>query len=466
MKLFGNGRSLIVAVYDGLAWRAYAMRQARGEWTCDGRTEEAARGGRQVPKALIDFVAQSGAKRMRVLLAGDVHALDAHELISTLPEDATDEELHTALAYEAQGEAGLEAEGHRLAAARADLYEMGGERTALLAASFEIDQMERFASDAEAEGVRFEGAGSLELAILAEHARRTPNRRLLLVRERTSFYAVPANDPQPFLTAALPLGLDAATDPTAKERAGRARERLSLHDAVPMTVILCGAGEHLRKRMAPYLGACADVDYLELRDIEEDALCAAAGGRVGGVMEVCPWIGLPPPPRDPHRYGTVLLFIILAVALGWVGISKHDMTKDLCVMRAKLTAWESLEGERKKAASKTQALRDRQNAVLQKKALLESRRCLPHGLLPLLQTLAERMPAYSCLLSVKQRSDAAGFDVVGLTRWQDGLPQLDAALRDMGERAGMRREFGGLESVEGRHAQHFKFTVSPREKRL
>ncbi len=129
MRLLGHAKSIAIAVNDGLTWRAYALRQARGEWDCVGRTEEAARGGRQLPKGIIEFLAQSRARRLRVLQSGDVHTLS-----TVLPEDASEEELHTALAYEAQGEIGLEAAGHRLVAARADLYKMGGERKSLLAA--------------------------------------------------------------------------------------------------------------------------------------------------------------------------------------------------------------------------------------------------------------------------------------------------------------------------------------------
>ncbi len=456
MRLLGHAKSIAIAVNDGLTWRAYALRQARGEWDCVGRTEEAARGGRQLPKGIIEFLAQSRARRLRVLQSGDVHTLS-----TVLPEDASEEELHTALAYEAQGEIGLEAAGHRLVAARADLYKMGGERKSLLAAGFEIERLERLAADAEGEAVAFEGAGSLELAVLAAHARRAPNRRLLLIRKHTSFYAVPANDPQPFMTAMLPLGIDMLADSTARERAERARERLSAHDAMPLSVILPVEAGRSREQFMPYLGASTDIEFPELSEIEEAAVRQCAGGRVGGVDEACPWIGLPPPPSDPHRHGTVILFAILAATLVWVGWRKQNLESDLRAAKTNRTAWESLENARKRAESATKSLRDRQNALLAKKTLLEQRRCLPLGLLPLLGTLAEHMPAYSYLQSVKQR-DGGGFEIAGITRWQDGLPQLDAALRDMGEREGLRREFGGLQAMEEQYAQRFQFVVMPK----
>jgi Tfp pilus assembly protein PilN len=459
MRFPGKSKSLVVAVHDGLAWRAYVLRRGHGEWACVGRTEEESRAGRGLPKTMLDFIAQSRARRLRVLLSGDVHAV-----LTELPEDASDEELHTALAYETQGELGLDAAGHRLAAARATLYEMGGDRKALLAAAFEIERLERLAAEAESEGVVFDGAGSLELAVLSAHAHRAPHRRLLLIRERTSFYAVPANDPQPFLTAMLPLGLDAAGDPTAKERAERARERLTVHDAVPLTVVLPGEVERLRERVSPYLGACADVEYVTLAELEEAALRMAVGGRLGGVTQACPWIGLPPRQRDPHRHGTIILFVILAVALAWAGLRKQELERDLRAARASLAAWKTLEAARKQASDKSKALRDRQSALSAKRAMLEERHCLPRGLVPLLGTLAENMPPYSALVSVRQRAEG-GVEIAGLTRWQDGLTKLDAALRELGAREGMRREFGGLETIEGQNAQRFRFTIHPGEDR-
>jgi hypothetical protein len=423
MKLLRQGKELAIAVHDGLSWRAYALRHTQGDWVVVNRTDEVSHHGRQMPKPILEFLAQCGALRLRVLLSGEVHTL-----ATALPEDASEEELHTALAYEVQGELGIDVPNHRLAAARADLYQMGSERKALLAASFELDRLRRFAADAEAEGLTFEGVGSLELAVLAQHARRAPHRRLLLVRERTSFYAVPANGPQPFMVAMLPLGLDPAADAAARERSDRARDRLNLQATLPLTVVLPGEAGPSRERLAPYLGSGTDIEYLGIAETEKAAMPACATGPVGGVDAACPWIGLPPAPRDPHRHGTIILLMVLAATLCWVGWRKHDLDGALQQVRDNRTAWESLENARQRAESETKSLRDRQNGLLARKALLERQVCLPSGLLPTLATMAEHMPAYSSLLSVNPRPEG-GLEIVGLTRWQDGLPQLDAALR-------------------------------------
>lgn len=459
LNILRSGKSMVVAVHDGQAWRAYAMQGARGEWHCTASAEETARNARQLPKGLLDFIARSGARRLRFLLSGDVHVLT-----SAFPDDASDEELHTALAYEAQGEAGLEAGNHRLAAVQADKLGTGGDRNTLLAAGFETEQLERLAADAESEGVRFEGAGALELALLAAHAQRSPDRRLLLVRERTSFYAVPAGDAQAFAVATIPLGRDVAADPAARERAERARERLNMQAALPLTVVLAGTDERLRTQIAPCLGVCRDIAYVEWKELENEAIRIGAGSRIGGMDGPCPWIGLPPLPRDPHRHGTVILAAIVASTLAWIGLRWQELNGDLRAAQANRSAWESLEQARKEAVAASQSLKKRQDDLLARKAMLESPQPLPPGLLPLLKTMAEQMPPYSSLESIRQRP-GGGFEISGLTRWQDGLPQLDKALRDLGRREGLRREIGNLEAIPGQNAQRFRYDFIPGEER-
>jgi hypothetical protein len=456
MKMKGQNKDMAIAIHDGLSWRAYILRQTRGQWSLDGQTEDPSRNGRQLPKKIIEFAAQSRLRRLRVLLSGEIYTVSM-----ALPEDASEEELHTALSYEAQGELGLEMAGLRLAAARGTLLNMGSESKTLLAATFEQDRLARFASDAEGEAIAFECAGSLELAVLAAQAKRVPQRRLLFIRERTGFYAVPASDSQPFQVAMLPLGLEAFTDSASRERAEHVGERLAAQKGIPLSVVVLGEPALLRERLTPFLGACADIEFLSLAELEPALLPACAAGRVGGVDEACPWIGLPPLPRDPHRHGTVLCLAVVAAALCWVGGSKIRLDANLRDARNNRAAWESLESARKRAEGETKSLREQQNRLLAKKTLLERRSCLPFGLMPTLETLAGGMPAYSSLVSIKPRV-GGGFEIVGLTQWQDGLPQLDAALREMAGREGLRREFGGLETAaEGLGGQRFRFVIAP-----
>jgi hypothetical protein len=426
---------------------------------CAGRLEDASRSGRKLPKTLLEFFVRGRVRKVRALLAGDVLSLTA-----ALPEDATEEELHVALAYDAQGELGLDAAGHRLAAVRGDRLGLGCDRNLVLAAAFETERLERLAGDAEGEGLAFEAAGSIELAVLAAHMRRTPERRLLFLRDRTGFYAVPGTERQPFLATMLPLGLDALADPAARQRAEHARERLEILAAMPLTVVAPGSVAVLSERLAPLVGSCGEVEWVGLQELETALLPLVVSGAVGGVETVCPSIGLPPPSRDPHRNGTVLLFAVLAATLGWVGLRHRDLKADLCAVRARMQAWETLEAARQQARAESDQLRARQVALSARMALLGGKDSLPRGLQPLLATLAEHMPAYASLQSVRQRKEG-GFEIAGLTYWQDGLPQLDAALRDMGLREGLRREFGGLETIEGQRAQRFRYSVVPGEVR-
>jgi hypothetical protein len=457
MILQAAKRTLAIAVHDGLHWHACKMKRRGGEWVCVDRMDEPARAARQLPKELRDFIARSRARRLRIVIPGDVHTLSTE-----LPLDASNEELQSALAYEAQGELGIEAAAHRLAAARSNLYDMGGSRGSFLAAAFEIEILERLADGGETDGVHFEGAASLELGLLTAHARRHPDQRLLFIRSRSSFYAVPARDTQPFMATMLPLGLDLTDSPSAHERIARAAERIALHDAVPLRVILPTADEAARARLASVIGNCREVEFIALEDTLAELLTICAATRVGGVDQSCPMIGLPPPPRDPHRHGTVIMFLILAASLLWLGLRHGELKREIALKTADLAAWESLERARRQAESESAALRERQQSLLARQTLLRDRRPLPTGLLPVLRTLGENMPPYSCLSKV-EISTEAGISIEGLTHWQEGLTRLDAALRDTAASTGLQREFGGIETRAGDYAQTFSYRLADGE---
>jgi len=460
MRWFGMRKyaPLTLAVYDGLGWRASVYRWSRGQWRCFATTSDPSRHGKQLPKSILDFALKSGTRRLRVLLSNDVQPLSL-----AMPDDLTLEEQHTAIAHEASGELGLDANTQLLAAARSDLYDMGGDMHSLAVSAFDRLLIERFAEDAAREGLAFEGIGPLELALLWWHARHDPGQRLLLVRGTTAFYALPAGEIQPFLLSTLPLGLTAATDTNARERAERAKERLATHRELPLRVVIAGADSQPDIAwLMPLLGDPVAVETHALSELEPDALQLAVDCRVGGTTSPCAWVGLPPRPRDPHRHGTVIMVLIVLLTLGWVGRQYQSMQSRLYRDQARLAAWELLEQSRQSAKSESDRHRDRQAVLMSRQALLENRVPLPPGLIVTLDTLARDMPPYSRLTALSCREGNI-LEITGETRWQDGLSQLDEALRRALREIGMKREFGGIEAIDGTGAQRFRFRIMPGE---
>lgn len=449
---------LTLAIFDGLGWRGRAYRRSRGGWRCVATTTDPSRHGRQIPKAILDFALKSGTRRLRVLVSNDVQMLTL-----AIPDDLTLEEQHTAIAHEAAGEWGFDAQTQRLSAARSDLYDMGGESHVLAVSAFDRLLIKRFAEDATREGLAFEGVGSLEMTVLWWHARQDPGQRLLIVRGTTACYAVPAGDTQPFLLTTLPLGLTGATDAQARERAERVKDRLAIHRERPLRVVIVGADSPPDIAwLMPLLGDPVAVQTHALSGIESEAMPQAVDSRVGGTASPCACVGLPPAPRDPHLHGTVILFLIVLLTLGWIGRVYQSMQSTLCENRARLAAWESLQQARRNAKGESDRLRERQHVLIARQALLERPDPLPPGLMVTLDTLARGMPPYSRLIALSC-GEAGGLEITGETRWQDGLSQLDEALRRALGDVGMKREFGGIEALDGSGAQRFRFRIMPGE---
>lgn len=457
----GRGRRapLAVAVRDGGGWKLAVLRRAGGRWQVHAQAEHEAGNERQVPRVLLEAAVAAGARRLRLLLDGDPRlvSIEAHHELSPA-------ELQAALLYEARGELGADAGGMRFAAAAIGQYELGAGDHDLLTAWFETERLCRFAEDARRAGLRFEAAGSLAAAVFHRHAARCPQRRLLLVREQTSFYVVPAGEAQPFLAVTLPLGLEALNDAVAGERAERARERLAAHRALPLSVIIAGAGTADRRaELAPLLGGAADVEMAALAEVMPEIVALAAGGHAGGPASPCGLIGLPPPARDPHRHGTVLMCLVLLLTLGWVALQRQSFLEELEDARARLAAWEALETERTAAVDEAERLRLRLDEARARRRFFSEHQPLPGGVLALLDAAAGHMPEYSRLESVRQVE--GGLEITGVTRWQEGLSHLEEGLRQAAMMENMRRESGGIEMIEETGLQRFRFILRAGEAR-
>lgn len=444
---------LAVALYDGRGWFMVVLTYSGGKWHARAPWESDSSNGRQIARALLDAAADAGAYRLRFLLSADprVLTIEAYDELFA-------EELHSALLYEAKGELGADAEGMRFAAAKASSYDMGAGHYDLLASGFEIERIERFIYDAQRSGLEFEAVGSLESALLCWHSARVPERRLLFVRRHTSFYVVPAGDNQAFLTAILPLGLDTIHGHAVKERAERVKTRLAAHKEVPLTVIVAGhetAG--CRAEIEPLLGGAKDIDVRFLAGLISEAALLAAQGEKGGADSGCGLIGMPPPPRDPNRHGTVIFFLVVLTALAWVGLQRHSYLGQIREAHGRLEKWEKLESARASAGNNSQRLLDKVNRERAWLRLFSGNQPLPEGILPILEAVAKYMPEYSRLESIRQIE--GGLEIVGVTRWQEGLSRLDEGLRQAAASKGMRREFGGLKMMEKHGMQRFSFVI-------
>ncbi len=452
---------LVIAVYNGICWRAMAFRFEGGHSHAAKPVEVASANGRQLPKQIIEYALAEDAVRIRVMATGDIHLLGME-----LPEDAADEEIHTAVAYEAADEIGNDAQMLRLAVVRADYYRMGADADAVLTSGFELKILDKFNHDCEKNGLDFEGIGSLEMAVLARHAREDENKRLLFLRKDNAFYVTPAADINPFMVSILPIGFNLEKDIAARERAERGLQRIEPHNNIPLRIVSCCPMPSAKRLwLEKSLANKTDFEIVDFGMVETDILNHAAWANVGGVESGCAFVSTPPEARSQYRVGTIIALAIFLVAVAWCGFKWHIFKRDYKSAEDKMQAWATLESEREKKSEMLISLLSKRQKLNEKKDLLKNHKALPKGLLKTLKVLSESMPKYSFVTEISHSGEESLL-ISGMTRWQEGLSLLDSALKSALRKDGMDREFEGLEAIAGARAQKFKFIVKPlKEKR-
>ena len=424
MGWFGSKRdSVLIAAFDGKSWRGRAFEYREGAWQSGGNVAEAAsRNSRKLPKQLLDFAASSEAKRLRILMTADLHSIAME-----LPEDADKEELHTAMAYEAAAEIGIDAQVLRVAAVYASRYRMGGEANVIMTAGFESALVDGFARECDRAGIEFDGIGSLEMAVLAWHARTAEDARLLFMRRQSSLYVVPACENTPFTFYPLPIGTDADASESAAERNERAAKRLAAHRDLPLRVVACGDLEAPRRETLRHM-AGENAEFSALREFDDEIMRHTAHAEIGGTEAGCALVGPAPAPRDPYRAGTWIALVIVLLAGLYVGDRHYAFRNDLEMLKTRETEWKKLVSERDKARNRLQAANARHDSLLEREQLLNSAGPLPEKLATLLNALSSGMPSYSHITEIVQ-VDADNFAIYGVTRLPEGIMQLSTILR-------------------------------------
>lgn len=448
---------MAVFLHDGSTWHGYVFAPGRPRWRSVARLTTPGQNPRNLPPSLLDFAEKHGARRVRLGLPQNVQTLRAE-----LPSDAEPEELQTAMVFELASETGGEVESIRVAAARAESFGMGASPDCVMAASFEQSALDQYAKACHAAGLRFDGIGALELAVLGAHAEESPDARLLLLRRDAGFYAVPATEHSPMTAGAVALGVHEDERELDAERRERTQRRFALHRALSLSVWCVPMPDEARgEQLRALVGEGADV---RLRSFEaavetvarQFAETAEVGVPAGGGAVVGPRA----PEKDPHRAGTWLFFMVLLATIGGLGLYGYTLRTRLTLLEEKTQAWEAITQQRETLEGKLSGLKAERARCEETVELLATKSPLPPGLLALLDALDRAMPEFTRVTSIVQDAKG-GFEIQGHTAVQDSLNQLVEGLKSDMEKVGhdvLPRRQG---QIEGTTDFEFVYAIGP-----
>ena len=453
-------RRVAVFLHDGANWHAHIFTFGKPRWRSVARTVVVGPNPRSLPEALFDFADKHGARRARLVLPQNIYMLNTQ-----LPRDAEAEELQTAMAFELGTETGADIESLRVAAAQAETFRMGATADMLIAAVFEEDVLEQYEKACQAAGFDFDGAGTLELATLGAHAERCPEARLLLLRRDTAFYAVPATDLTPMTAGAVAFGVDENHQREQdEERRERIVRRFNLHMALPMSICCIPMPEqHRMEQLRELAGGGAEVEFRDFdADVEDVLRQVAQTAEVGFPAGGGAVVSRRPPEVDPYRAGTWIFFLVLLMAVIFVGLFWYKLHSDLTAIEVKSDAWNEIKSKRDALEQKYDSLRSQRSKSEKTVDLLTQRTTLPAGLLPLIDALDKAVPEFTRITSI-EGDGKGGFLVYGHTAVQSGLINLERGLlAELGE-LGHPVEQRELRRMEDSLEYGFVFWIGPKK---
>ncbi len=450
-------RITAVLVFDGQQWSAGVYSRGGKGW--EQRAVEAAPSlsVKQLPTDMLEFLAQQGVREARILVPADLHSVRM-----TLPPDLAPEEIHTAFSYELAQEQGTEVGALRLAATDAALFGMGCEPESFLVAAVDGAQVESYVQQLKPLGVKVSGVGGLELGLLGLSASEHAQERLLLLRTRSGFYAVPGTEEQPFYMSSVQIGLREETTDRDRERLERLQRRLHVNNALGLRVITAAPeNDAPADRAHTVVGTAENVQVVTLDSLLPSLMELALAACPGDTQDPCALVGPPTGPRDPYRAGTwICLGIVLLTAL-YVGGRWNQMRLDLKDEQKVKAAWDTLVSEREKLKSRCSSLQQQRNQQQRIHKTLTQERRLPQGALELVNCLAREIPQYTRVTRVVQL-ESGGYEIEGSTRWAEGKNRFDRTLASALAPHGLLVEPGPLKYREDTRDQLFSYHIRPK----
>jgi hypothetical protein len=457
LNLFANRKPVAICLHDGDVWRAFVFCYARGDWAVQANTELESPNAKHLPDDMLAWAREQGARRVRIVVHGDVHTLRMK-----LPEDAHPEEAHTAIAYEAASELDMEANLLRVSAVRADCYRLGAPGDLLLVVGHDLSIVNRYSEDCARHRLRFEGVGSLDLTALSRHTRESVTERFLLLRKHAGFLAVPAAENTEVLLRGVAFGAAPMDDPAREaELLEQSRRSFGLQSHTSLHVVTSIPLPPERvERLRVALGEDTELRIEAMDDFAPRMLKHAAWASPGGTEQGCALVGSAPRPKDPRRAGTwagVAAIVLTAFCLGWLW---KAAAADLAAVRKRQTDWAALTAARKSATDKYDGILRERNDLMQVRSVIEKARPVSPGLTLLLDVLGESMPPYTRVTMIKEIGDEIA--ITGKAVWPRGAALLADAMAGAMRPHGYQIEPGGLavDDAEGERAFSYRLFLT------
>ncbi len=448
----------ILLFIDG-QWMAMVLRHAGREWQPQDSERFAGTSSRQLPDGMLAWVAQRGARRVRVVVPRDVHTLRMD-----LPDDLDVEEAHTAIAYEASPEIGTEAHLLRVSAVAAEQYRLAARPGTVLVAGYERDVLESYAADCEEHGLRFEGAGPLELVALARHGREAAAERLLILRRHASFLAVPGGEHSDFFVCGFAFGALGQEDPAREaERLAQARRSFALLADMPIHLVATAPLDEDRiSALRTALGLTAEFRVESMEDFAPRMLRHVAWSPPVGTGNGCAMVGLPPRVKDPRRIGTWACIGVILVAAAALLLQWKHAKDDLAAVQERERNWKTLVSARAEASKTYEGILSRRNGLTAVHTALRNMKSVSPALLELLNVLKTSMPPYTRISAIRQVE--VGMEVEGKTLWPRGVAMLADSLAGAMQPLGYRLEPGTLGAAGEEGERVFSYRLVPVER--
>jgi hypothetical protein len=454
--MFQRRKPLAICQHNGDQWCAFVYRRSRGQWSAQSSRVFPSPNAKQLPDAMLAWSRAEGARRVRIVIHGEVHSLRL-----TLPSDAHPEEVHTAIAYEAASETGVDAHLMRVSAARANHYRMGAGANLFLVVGHDLSVLNQYHGDCVRHRLRFEGVACLELVALSQHARESAGERFLFLRRHEGFLAVPATENTEMFLRGLAFGAAAMENADREsEWMEQSRKSFELLAHTPIHMVTSQTLPPSRiQQLRKVLGEATELHIEALDEFAPRMLTHVAWSLPGGTEQGCALVGMPPKPKDPRRVGSwaaAAVIVLAALCLAWLWKTTAD---HLDSVRKRHANWETLTAARKAAAETYQSRLRQRNEMMQIRSVIQDARPLCRAWPPLLEALRSSMPPYTRVTTISQ----AGPEIVvkGRAMWPRGAALLGEAMEHAMRPHGYQVQPGGLTVDDTEGERFFSYHLVP-----